>query len=544
MNLSVYSDLQAAFGFRLEDLHEAIVAALARRMGDLSNNQIYLKSSDSSLMHLFVSTPTATFNIRKFDLTSPRQVVVEFAHSELILMILSDQDFQDGVDPDDGLKAQIEVRASEFIFEIGLNERVLPGIDYDQDDVLSPKQSIPQETNDKIRETKTTSLGASSSSEIDIEFTSETQASIWLEDKFPNFRQAIRDVLLSDIVLISNVRKDICKNVILAADESVQSLEHSYEPKEGEPYPALIIGSKKAELFASDCPNYFSKLILDMTSEEIEAKTEVVSDGSGNGKVLIPELKVRQLNLLSKGYERTANQIIENRHKRFHIWMSKELLGRTFNRRLGKNIGALLGAHYDDKWGIVKWWLSGGWILKGIDGAVKINPSAASVELDFLGRTKFDAMGYVDLDCVQVEIGSLDAFHERFDFTLFSEIYVSWKDGKVVFKGGFKDIEFEYWRSFLRFILDKYVSSWKYLVGRLIVDYVFSKFFRAFIEDEVTNAMGSISIDLMDLTDVPVLGDWFESMLPIDEHSPWPRTDGSSSANEFGIEFIAGAKRG
>ena len=543
MDLSFYGDLKAAYGFKILDLHTLAKSSIEENFTQLINNEIYLNSDVGGLNHLFISVKTANISVRTFDELTPKNIVLDLADVVLSVFVLSDQQYQSGSSPQDGLATEIRVDTTEVLFEVQLITRKVLRTIYEEDLRDTPKLSS-QVNSTPLEEKETISLGAVSHSEVLVELTNkDSDASVWLEKAFPKYKDAIERVIVADIVLIHDVRGGICKNIILDPDKDVESFDLEYFPSKGGPYSLFVIGSRYATLLAPDCPTIFSKAILDPSLID-EAKRSVIHDnGDGTGHIAVPNLRVSAKSLVRDDYISASQTSIGSGYPVFHLWMSKSILEKSFNHRLGNNIGALIGAHYDDSWGIVKWWLSGGWVLKQISGGVRIAVTSATVEVDFHGRTKFDAMGYVDLSCTQIEIGSMDAFHEKFDFTLYSGLFVSWRDGRVIFNAGFKNVNFDDWRSFLRFFLDKYVSSWKYVVARLIVDFIFSKILKSFVEDQVTDAMGSISIDLLNLSDLPIVGNWFGSTISEDPTN-WPRLSGSASATQSGIEFVAGAQDG
>ena len=542
MKLSAYSNLEAAYGFKLEDLHESAYGQIDNKYNTLIREKIYLTTDSAELHHLFISVKSVSFTIDTFDPQIPRELVVRLNGAIVWTFILSDQQYRAGKNPKDGLIASIEILPKDLKYVIGLIQRKVPGIDYNATDLQRTDHLDPSELKRRASTTETTALGASTSSRIETMMKdSASEGSNWIRRAFPKYEGAIESALLTDIILIDDVRTGVCKNVVLSADKEVEAFSTEYIPSRGSPYPIFVMGSEEAALLAPECANVLSKAILEASVIENAKEASAREVKPGAGEVDIPKLRISTQNLVRHEFLLARRQLSFS-NQTFHLWLSKTILETTFNHRLGKNIGRLFGAHYDDKWGIVKWWLSGGWILKHVAGSVKIEVGSAAVEVDFRGRTRFDALGYVDLKCMQFEIGSMNAFHERFDFTLNSRLFMSWRDGKVVFIAGFKEVKLERWRSFIRFILDKYIHNWKYVVARMIVDIVLGRIIKSFVEDEITNAMGSISLNLLEVSELPIVGEHFTAKLT--ETRKFPIVVGYASAANDGVELIVGTDEG
>jgi hypothetical protein len=101
----------------------------------------------------------------------------------------------------------------------------------------------------------------------------------------------------------------------------------------------------------------------------------------------------------------------------------------------------------------------------------------------------------------------MDAFQEQFDFSLLSKVYIS-PDGKVVFVAEIGQVEFGDWRCFIDTFLDRYNVSWKGLIAEIVAKYIIGLILRDIVEGKITDAMGSMSLDIFDFRRVPIVGDY------------------------------------
>lgn len=498
----------AAFAFRFSDLHKALSENFVTNFKYFAKSLILLESSDDDRYVLFADLSGTAITVADITTQSHGEFSVDPVQIAVPVYALTRDEVKSGESPQNGLRVDFTISSGgqPISYEIGTFEEALQELTITTDDVLKPHHKSLEELQAGLASASKWVLGARRRyGSLDTKITGASPEILaWVESVFPEYNQAIVNTIFADTILVDNVASGIMPSVQLTG-----AVESFWETRDNYPNdPFLIIGSETAALLAPDCPTPFSTGYID--PDELDAaKNSVVVSGD---EITFNAIKIASKSLLSQDFipaRRSPHLILPA----FALWLSKPLLSKTFDARIGKNMGAMLGIHKKGRAAIFKWWASGAWILESLTGSLSISLDPAKLmklSVKFKGRTKFDALGYVDLECITYELGSFDAFHEHFDFTVGSSVYAS-PNGKLVLVAGFEDVYFDKWRSFIRFFFDRYNISWQGLIIEFVAKYILGEMLKRFVENKINSALGSLSLELFDFTTLPVVGDIFHS---------------------------------
>lgn len=504
----------AAFSYRFEDLHFTASTKFTDDFSFFAKQLVFLESTDDSRFVLWadMASVVTAVKVTPFDAQKIGVFQIDPVEVDVTVYVQTRAEVDAGDDPASGVSITFRISSGgkPISYEIGIFKDGEGKLEISKQALDDPAASIQ----DAKKKTPVASnheyfLGAKRSSGVGQALLTVTpvdppQAILdWINSSFPEFETAILETLFADVRLIQDVSKNVLKNVKLIGE-----VESFWEEVKKD-YYQLVIGAVQAALLAPDCPTHFSEAFIDPADLQASQNSVAVS----SGEITMAPVKISEKQVVT-GYDLARVSALPW-EPRFTLWMNRSLLNKTFDLRLGKNIGAMLGAHYQDRKGPIKYWLSGAWILEGVQGALQINAdpfNIASLDLRFDGRTKFDALAYIDIGCFTYELGSFDGFHENFDFTLSSKLFFNY-EGKLIFVGGFKDIDFDKWRCFIRTFIDRWITSWEGIAIEIVVKFILGQYIRMFVEGEITKAMGCMSLELLEADDVPIFGDLVKPFL-------------------------------
>ena len=508
--ISDRDELVAAYSFRYKDLHYQAEKAF-REKRDLIPSPFLLNPIEKHPYRIFIDLSTLVIDFAPRDPVHFREIVINPVNGFVTAYVLTSAEWKHGARPADGLQIKFYLSSNNrpIIYTIGVNEGSYERIDIKEDDLRHPKEPKSGELPQKLKMVTDKSfwLGAKlSAGELRVSAAEGDEKLVdWIRLQYPNVDADLRAQIFSEIILVRNVATDVVSSVTLSRPiESFPILRDLHEKDSTE----LIIGSKDAKLNAPKCPTKYSEAYIDQNHlREVQDSVSVTQDSASFDKL--------HVSCRSLGGFAPTDRIPQMSETYFSLWLSRQILSDAFDFRLGENIGVLLGAHYADRCGPIKWWLAAAWVLENIGGSltVTVDPEhAAQLTVRFEGRTKFDGLGYVDAECFSYELGSFDAFHENFDFSLVSRVCIS-NGKKVVFVGGFDDVFFSKWQCIIRTAIDQYLAKdWESLVAMVIAKYVIGEFLRMIVEGGITSAMGSISMEILDATQLPVIGKRMEQI--------------------------------
>lgn len=504
----------AAYTYRFNDLHSATSFKFSEDFAFFARQLVFLESTDDSRYVLWadMTNVVSTVVVTPFDSTAVGTFQIDPVEVDVTVYVQTRAEVDAGDDPATGVSITFRISSDDqpISYNIGVYAddagklEITPNALQDAAAVTASgtsKKPVLQNSEFFLGAKRETGEFAARLSVTPQNAAPEVLA--WIMNSFPEFETAILNTLFADVRLIQDVSKNVVKNVTL-----VGSVEYYWEEVTVDRFQ-IVIGADQASLHAPDCPINFSQAYINPT--DLQASQNGVAINGDT--VTFPPIVISQKKLVA-GY-RLAEQHADFNLPRFTLWMNRSILEKSFDVRLGKNIGAMLGAHYHDRKGPIKYWLAGAWILEGIQGSLQINANPqniASMDLRFDGRTKFDALAYIDIGCFTYELGSFDGFHENFDFTLSSKVYFN-EDAKLIFVGGFEDIDFDKWRSFIRTFLDRWITSWEGIAIEIVTKFILGQYIRMFIEGEITKAMGCMSLELLEAEDIPIFGEMLKPYL-------------------------------
>lgn len=528
-------DFDAAFTFRGEDLYAAVSKKFTSDFKYFAKSLVFLESTDDSRYLLFadmsgvqlVAEDPATHNWDEFRI-SPFDFQVP-------VFVLTRQEMEDGDDPASGMRLVFRLTSNErsVDYGIGVFKDQLGRLEITPDELENPGDTTPEDKEEKLQDEQSFFIGARRETHS-VGVVPETDAPEildWIAHSFPEYKAAIVATVFSDVKIVEDARKGVIPNVQLVGE--VRGVWETSNAYLGSSVYVLIVGSEQAKLLAPDCPvPYSSAYIPKSDLQAIENSAQVV-----DGTVELDNIKVVGKNLLPTHFKPSAaRKYVQRNSPFFALWLSRPLLSKTFDYRIGKNLGAMLGVHYSDRAGPIKWYMSGAWILEGVSGSAGIDTTEASVNIRFEGRTKFDALAYIDIGCFSYKLGDMDAFHEDFDFTLTAKVYVS-SEGKLVFVGGLGNLSFGGWQCFIDTFIDRYISSWEGLVAEIVVKYIVGQIIKDIVEGEITKAMGVLSLDIFDFKRLPVVGNFLDATA---ESSPNMIAAHTLAYGDAGLEIAVG----
>ncbi|UJW73544.1 hypothetical protein [Rhizobium sp. SL42] len=502
-------DFDAAFTFRGEDLYAAVARKFASDFKYFSKSLVFLESTDDDRYLLFADMSGVQLTAEDPAIHNWDEYRISPFEFQVPVFVLTRQEMEDGEDPSSGMRILFRLTSNgrSVDYGIGVFEDELGQLEITPDELENPGDTTPEEKEAQLQDAKSFFIGARRGTHS-VDVVPETVAPEildWITHSFPEYKAAIVGTVFSDVKIVGDARKGVVPNVQLIGEvRGVWEVSDAYL---GSSVYVLIVGSEQARLLAPDCPlPYSSAYIPKGDLQALENSVQVV-----DGKVELDNIKVVGKNLLPTHFKpAAAKEYVQGNSPFFALWLSRPLLSKTFDYRIGKNLGAMLGVHYSDRAGPIKWYMSGAWILEGVSGSAGIDTTEASVNIRFEGRTKFDALAYIDIGCFSYKLGDMDAFHEDFDFTLTARVYVS-PEGKLVFVGGLGDLSFGGWQCFIDTFIDRYISSWEGLVAEMVVKYIVGQMIKDIVEGEITKAMGVLSLDIFDFKRLPIVGNFLDA---------------------------------
>lgn len=502
----------AAYTFRFNDLHTAASSKFTEDFAYFAKQLVFLESTDDSRYVLWadMTNVVPAVIVTPFAATAIASFQIDPVDVDVTVYVQTRAEVEAGDDPTAGISITFRISSGgqPITYTLGVypddaGKLEIAPTALDDAGAASAagahKTPVPQSTEFFLgakRDRTSASLTVTPQN-------AAPEVLAWITSSFPEFETAILSTLFADVRLIQDVSNNVVKNVKLVGPVE------SYWEEASPGWFQIVVGAERAALHAPDCPVNFSQAYIDPHDLQTSQNGVAIA----GDQITFPPVKISEKKLVS-GYNLAAFPPAFTL-PRFSLWMRRSLLEKSFDVRLGKNIGAMLGAHYHDRKGPIKYWLAGAWILEGIQGSLQINANPqniASMDLRFDGRTKFDAMAYVDIGCFTYELGSFDGFHENFDFTLSSKVYFN-AEAKLVFVGGFENIDFDKWRSFIRTFLDRWITSWQGIAIEIVAKFIIGQYIRMFIEGEITKAMGCMSLELLEAEDIPIFGDLLKPFL-------------------------------
>ncbi len=494
-------DLAAAFSFRWEDLFDGTSAKFAHDFAYFAKDLVFIESSDDDRYLLFADMSAVALQV------SPPGNVGEFAilafDYSVPVFALTREEAESGEDPKNGLQVSFRLSSngSPVRYSIGVFEDALGRLEMSDGNVQNPANTTSDAKEAALKDARTYFVGARMGVGNNVTVTPESEApelTDWIAHSFPEYQTAISRTVFSDVQLIKDVAVSVMPTMKLVGE-----VLGFWDTVRFPTVTALVAGSADALLIAPDCPTKYSEATIEPT-ELSNAESSVSAGGAAN----LSDIHVVSKSLLNREFL-PAVTMPYLRRPFFSLWLSKPLLSKTFDARLGKNLGAMLGVFYSDSWGPIKWYLSSGWIINNVVGSLDIDLTSAALDVRFNGRTKFEALSYIDIGCFSYKLGDMDAFHEQFDFTLSSKVYFS-PNGKLVFMAEAKDAVFGGWQCFIDAFLDRYNNTWSGMVTEIVAKYIVAIILRQIVEGKITDALGLLSLDLFDFRRLPVVGELFE----------------------------------
>lgn len=525
----------AAFTFRGEDLYGAVAKKFDSDFKYFSKSLVFLESTDDDRYILFADMSGVQLVPQIRTNRSWNEFRISPFSCQVPVFVLTRQEMEDGEDPASGMRVIFKLTSNGISvnYNIGVFEDKLSQLEITRDELDDQDETTADQKEGKLKGAQNFFIGARRGVH-NVDVVPETDAPEilnWIDRSFPEYKSAIVGTVFSDIKIIGDARKGVMPNVQLVG--SVRGVWETSNAYLGGPVEVLIVGSEQANLLAPDCPMpYSSAYIPKGDLQAIENSVQVV-----DGKLSMGDIKVVGKNLIQAHFKPSVSgPHVQARSPLFALWLSRSLLSKTFDYRIGKNLGAMLGVHYSDRAGPIKWYMSGAWILEGVSGSAGIDTTAASVNIRFEGRTKFDALAYIDIRCFSYKLGDMDAFHEDFDFTLASKVYIS-SEGKLIFVGGLGDISFGGWQCFIDTFIDRYISSWQGLVAEIVIKYIVGQMIKDIVEGEITKAMGVLSLDIFDFKRLPIVGAFLDDT---SERSPNMIAAHTLAYGNDGLEIAVG----
>lgn len=503
----------AAYSFRLADIHEALTKKVKEALLQLRRNALLLNPRTKDPYYIWVDFSAYDLGVEPYLQGTDNQFIIEAVNTGVTTYIQSRADFEANRPYTDGISLAVKIDSDgeKILHDIDVRRvvrKLLPIPD------IAIKEGEPEELESHGREPAERAAASEVWALTAQRFSGSVRTSYdlsdpgiadWVSRTFPDLERLLSDVLFPPLIAIADVSTGVVPNVRLTGDVTCFIEYHSQDR-----LPDLVIGSEKAEISTDPCPSRYMEAYIE--PDELKRVQDSVRSSASSDEIRITfdDIRISKRKTLSEDFGEPRMPAIGK--ELFGLWLSQKLLSKTFDVRIGKHIGLLLGAQYDDKWAMIEWSLSAAWVLKNITGAAEISldpNSFAVVEVGFKGRTKFDALSWVEIGCITYELGSLDAFHKQFDFNLTARAALS-RQGKLIFMGGFEDIVFKDWRCFIRTFLDQFVrGSWEGVATEIVIKYVLGEFMRRIVEGKITDAMGLLSFEITNVTALPILGQAF-----------------------------------
>jgi len=487
----------AAFGFRHDDLFETVSDKLSAGFAHFKDQFIYIDTADDQRYFLFADVRSLAISVNPLKVAPMGEVFCDPIDTRIPVYFLTKAELDADVDPETGgLRVDILLNTKGPIsYTMGVFEDDLGNLDIDKSQVRNPSNTTADDKEGNLSKPDKYFIGARrKAADYDIEIDAAQTIKDWAEANLPGFRRNMVSVLFPDVRVVDDASA-VVPNVRLYGE-----IKWSWDRSPGDEVDMMVVGSETASFHTPECPTILTQARID--PKELEAAQKSVT--VGNGTATFNDIKVTTKSNLSAGF-REARRKPMSTQPMFLVWLSKPLLSKTFDARVGDKLSAMLGVHKSDRSGAIKWYFSGAWLFEGYKGNLDIDTASAKLKVRVEGGTKFDALAYIDIGCVSYKLGDMDAFHEDFDFTINSALYVS-DEGQLVFVGGLDELYFAGWHCFIDTFLDRYNTSWQGIIAEIVVKYVIGLVIQNIVEGSITDAMGYLTMNLLDIKSIPIAG--------------------------------------
>lgn len=496
----------AAFGFKHDDLYETVSEKLSAGFSHFKNQFIYIDTANDQRYFLFADVRSLAINVTPLKVAPMGEISCDPIDARIPVYFLTKAELDKDVDPETGgLRVDILLNTKGPIsYTMGVFVDDLGNLDIDKSQVLDPSKTTADDKEGNLSKPEKYFIGARrKTADYDIEIDAAQSIKDWAEANLQDFRNNMISVLFPDVRVVDDASA-VVPNVRLFGE-----IEWSWE--RFDEVDMMMVGSETATFHTPECPTILTQARID--PKEVEAAQQSVK--VGNGTATFNDIKVTTKSNLSAGFREARRKPISSQPM-FLVWLSKRLLSKTFDARVGDKLSAMLGVHKSDRNGAIKWYFSGAWLFEGYKGNLDIDTTSASLKVRVEGGTKFDALAYIDIGCVSYKLGDMDAFHEDFDFTINSSLYIS-DDGQLVFVGGLDELYFAGWHCFIDTFLDRYNSSWEGVIAEIVVKYVIGLVIQNIVEGGITDAMGYLTMNLLDIKSIPIAG---QKIVDISQNRP------------------------